>query len=334
MDRLALLTNTFPVLSTELRLRDRSAAAKQPTSTKIQDRPICWMRSPLCLCQRAWRSFVSTNKIVYVKRVVEFLTSLAPLTTLTIILFLCYYSHQLLEANNTNTVVVYFFCIELFGNWLLFFFNKSYIDKSSGNSELAPGLSHDDCKQLRYCPTCKIYKPERSHHCSLCDRCIHQRDHHCFFLGTCVGGYNLCYFIFFCFYACIGCIYAAILLHGYYSGTYLRSFWSSQFLYYFYPVTLIMWMCGKADLAEVGWVTLLYIASATVVFTGFCVIQQLIYVLRGQTAYEYNKGLLMVHRSAFHNFLHVFGRYWILHLLIPFPRRRTITDPRSFLKIV
>lgn len=42
----------------------------------------------------------------------------------------------------------------------------------------------------------------------------------------------------------------------------------------------------------------------------------------------------MVHRSAFHNFLHVFGRYWILHLLIPFPRRRTITDPRSFLKIV
>ncbi|XP_069992735.1 palmitoyltransferase ZDHHC22 isoform X4 [Penaeus vannamei] len=264
MDRLALLTNTFPVLSTELRLRDRSAAAKQPTSTKIQDRPICWMRSPLCLCQRAWRSFVSTNKIVYVKRVVEFLTSLAPLTTLTIILFLCYYSHQLLEANNTNTVVVYFFCIELFGNWLLFFFNKSYIDKSSGNR----------------------------------------------------------------------CIYAAILLHGYYSGTYLRSFWSSQFLYYFYPVTLIMWMCGKADLAEVGWVTLLYIASATVVFTGFCVIQQLIYVLRGQTAYEYNKGLLMVHRSAFHNFLHVFGRYWILHLLIPFPRRRTITDPRSFLKIV
>lgn len=46
------------------------------------------------------------------------------------------------------------------------------------------------------------------------------------------------------------------------------------------------------------------------------------------------QGLLMVHRSAFHNFLHVFGRYWILHILIPFPRRRAITDPRSFLKIV
>lgn len=48
-------------------------------------------------------------------------------------------------------------------------------------------------------------------------------------------------------------------------------------------------MCLQAQLAEVGWVTLLYVSSATGVFTGFCVIQQLVYVLRGQTAYEYNK---------------------------------------------
>lgn len=292
------------------------------------------MLSPLCVCRRAWSALINTDKIMIVKRVVDFLTSLAPLTTLIIILLLTYYSYQLLEASGVNTLVVYFFSIEIFGNWLLFFCTKNYIDKSSGNSELAPGLSHDDCKQLRYCPTCKIFKPERSHHCSLCDRCIHQRDHHCFFLGTCVGGYNLCYFIIFCFYACVGCIYAATLLHNYYSGTYLRTFWSSEFLYYFYPVTLVMWLCGKAQLAEVGWVTLLYVSSATVVFTGFCVVQQLLYVFRGQTAYEYNKGMLVVHRSAFHNFLHVFGRYWLLHLLIPFPRRRTVTDPRSFLKII
>ncbi|KAK3865962.1 hypothetical protein Pcinc_028465 [Petrolisthes cinctipes] len=294
----------------------------------------CWMRSPLCLCRRAWSSFVNVDKLSILRKLVDFLTSLAPLTTFVIIFLLCYYSYQLLKASGFNTIIVYFFIIEIFGNWLLFFCTKSYIDKSSGNSELAAGLSHEDCKQLRYCPTCKIYKPERSHHCSLCDRCIHQRDHHCFFLGTCVGGYNLCYFILFCFYACIGCIFAARLLHTYYSGTYLRAFWSSEVLYYFYPVTLVMWLLGKAELAEVGWVTLLYVSSATVVFTGFCVIQQLVYVLRGQTAYEYNKGLLMVHRSASHNFLHVFGRYWILHILIPFPRRRSETDPRSFLKIV
>ncbi|KAK7086787.1 hypothetical protein SK128_009831 [Halocaridina rubra] len=162
------------------------------------------MRLPLCICHRAWSALVNTDKIIVVKRVIEFLTSLAPLTTFIIIFLLTYFSYQLLETSGVNTLVVYFFSIELYGNWLLFFFTTNYIDKSSGNSELAPGLSHEDCKQLRYCPTCKIFKPERSHHCSLCDRCIHQRDHHCFFLGTCVGGYNLCYFIIFCFYACIG----------------------------------------------------------------------------------------------------------------------------------
>lgn len=46
------------------------------------------------------------------------------------------------------------------------------------------------------------------------------------------------------------CLYAARLLHRYYSGTYLRAFWSSEFLYYFYPVTLVMWMLGKVGSEE------------------------------------------------------------------------------------
>ncbi|XP_076059789.1 palmitoyltransferase ZDHHC22-like isoform X4 [Oratosquilla oratoria] len=290
--------------------------------------------STLCCCRRAVSAIANTDKITMLKHILETLSRSAPMSTFIIIVLLLCYSYQLLVASGLSTFVVYFFSIQIFGNWLLFFCTKSYIDISAGNSELAPGLSHEDCKQLRYCPTCKIYKPERSHHCSLCDRCIHQRDHHCFFLGTCVGGYNLCYFIVFCLYACIGCIYAAGILHSYYSLTYLRQFWSSQFHYYFYPVTIILWLLGKAELQEIGWVTLLYVAVATVAFTGFCVLQQLFLVLRGQTQYEYNKGLLMVHRSATHNFLHIFGRYWILHFLFPFPRRRMRTDPRSFLKIV
>ncbi|KAG7154340.1 protein S-acyltransferase 13-like [Homarus americanus] len=271
MENISRHINKCQKLSPDLRVRDRSIARRQLVYSNIVDkRTVGWMVSPLCVCRRAWSSFINVDKIMILRRLVDFLTSLAPLTTLVIIVLLSYYSYQLMEASGVNTVIVYFFIIEIFGNWLLFFFTKSYIDKSSGNSELAPGLSHDDCRQLRYCPTCNIYKPERSHHCSLCDRCIHQRDHHCFFLGT--------------------CIYSARLLHHYYSGTYLRTFLSSEFMYYFYPFTLVMWLLGK--------------------------------------------GLLMVHRSAFHNFLHVFGRYWILNILIPFPRRHMATDPRSFLKIV
>ncbi|KAF2361628.1 Palmitoyltransferase DHHC domain [Trinorchestia longiramus] len=196
---------------------------------------------------------------------------------------------QLLPSNTHSRFLLVFFIVELFGNWYLFFRTKSFIEKSTGNSEISPGLSHSECRALRYCPNCKIYKPERSHHCSLCDRCIHQRDHHCFFLGTCVGGYNLCYFVIFCFYACVGCCYSANKLHEYYSQTYLRDFWSPQFHYYFYPVTLVHWFNGQAALVEVGWVSLLYVATSTFIFTGFCVAQQLLYVYRGQTAYEYNK---------------------------------------------
>ncbi|KAA0201454.1 hypothetical protein HAZT_HAZT004461 [Hyalella azteca] len=273
-----------------------------------------------------------------------YLTRLGPISTLVIILLLIHFTYQVsIEPDQTGACLhpghhtaphTLHLPVELFGNWLLFLRTKSFIEKCTGNSEISPGLSHSECRHLRYCPSCKIYKPERSHHCSLCDRCIHQRDHHCFFLGTCVGGYNLCYFVIFCFYACIGCFYSANKLHKYYSQTYLRDFWSAQFHYYFYPVTLIHWFYGQAALAEVGWVTLLYIAVATVLFTGFCVTQQLFYVFRGQTAYEYNKGLLMVHRSAAHNFLHVFGRYWMLQLLVPLPRcYRDITNT-TILKIV
>ncbi|CAL4071276.1 unnamed protein product, partial [Meganyctiphanes norvegica] len=289
---------------------------------------------PLCLCRNRFCQGGLEEKLALVKKGVSFLTSLAPAATFTIIVLLTYFTYQLMEYNVLSTCVVYFFSIELFGNWILFLYNKSFIDKSAGNSELCSGLTHDAVRQLRYCPTCKIYKPERSHHCSVCDRCVHQRDHHCFFLGTCVGGYNLCYFILFCFYACLGCMYACGRLHGYYSAKYLRAFFSREFIYYFYPVTLIFWLLGKAELPEVGWVTLLYMSAATVAFTAFCVCQQLVFLLHGQTAYEYNKGLLMVHRSAFNNFIHVFGRYWYLHILFPFPRKRVPTDPRSFLKIV
>ncbi|KAK8724188.1 hypothetical protein OTU49_011257, partial [Cherax quadricarinatus] len=110
-----------------------SAVYKSIGIVYAQERSASWMVSPVCLCRRAWTSFVNADKIQIVRRVVEFLTSLAPLTTLVIILLLSYYSYQLLEASGVNTIIVYFFSIEIFGNWLLFFCTKSYIDKSSGN---------------------------------------------------------------------------------------------------------------------------------------------------------------------------------------------------------
>ena len=43
---------------------------------------------------------------------------------------------------------------------------------------------------LRYCHTCKVYKPLRAVHCRACNRCVLGLDHHCLWLGVCIGQSN------------------------------------------------------------------------------------------------------------------------------------------------
>ncbi|KAG2230980.1 hypothetical protein INT48_002759 [Thamnidium elegans] len=64
----------------------------------------------------------------------------------------------------------------------------------------------------RFCKTCHVYKPPRSHHCRYCGRCVLKMDHHCPWINNCVGHDNYGHFVRFIIYADIAVAYVLVLL--------------------------------------------------------------------------------------------------------------------------
>lgn len=64
--------------------------------------------------------------------------------------------------------------------------------------------------EKRVCDKCRVFKPDRCHHCKSCGTCVLRMDHHCPYISNCVGFNNHKFFLQLLFYALVCLLYVLV----------------------------------------------------------------------------------------------------------------------------
>ncbi|KAM3852004.1 palmitoyltransferase ZDHHC22 [Vipera latastei] len=156
-----------------------------------------------------------------------------------------------------------------------------------------------------------------THFCRLCARTTQRHDHHCFFTGNCIGNTNMRNFIMFCLYTSLACLDSLVAGVAYISAALSTSFASPLAFLTLLPHSISQFFSGALLSSEMFVILMLYLwLGIGLACAGFCCHQMLL-ILRGQTRYQMRKGMTAKGQPWKKNLKEVFGKRWLLGLLIP-----------------
>ncbi|CAO3610887.1 unnamed protein product [Cunninghamella blakesleeana] len=115
----------------------------------------------------------------------------------------------------------------------------------------------DEMWNLKYCDTCKIYRPPRASHCRQCDNCVENEDHHCIWLNNCIGKRNYRPFFTFIFSSTILAIFVVVfsLVHMFMAAYQIQPTISFDLVFQTTPVSFVLAIAGFVLLWMVGGLT-------------------------------------------------------------------------------